>query len=84
MWIELDHSRDGIARRGHVSAQLADQLEKSIVDGELRDYMYLPSMATLQQETGVARRTIQKAYALLVERGLVRWEIGVGYLIRRR
>lgn len=51
--------------------QLAGKLRAAIQRGEIRPGEALPSLAYLQQETGLAVNTVRKAIALLADEGLV-------------
>jgi GntR family transcriptional regulator len=46
-------------------------LREEITSGRIAPRRPIPSVTTLQQETGLARGTIRKAIALLVKDGLV-------------
>lgn len=51
--------------------QVADMLREQIAAGELPPGRPLPSQRTLIQEHGLARGTVARAIAILVEEGLV-------------
>ena len=51
--------------------QVADMLRAQIASGELPPGRPLPSQRTLIQEYGLARGTVARAMAILVEEGLV-------------
>jgi GntR family transcriptional regulator len=51
--------------------QLADILREQITSGEIEPGRPLPSQRTLIQEHGLARGTVARAIAILVEEGLV-------------
>lgn len=64
--------------------QLADLLAGRIERGELVPNRPIPSVATLQQEYGLARGTILHALRVLRERGLVRIVPGRGAFVVER
>ena len=51
--------------------QLADQLRQRIVSGEIEPDEQLPSLKQIQDETGLAVKTIRHGVSLLVAEGLV-------------
>lgn len=51
--------------------QLAAILRERIASGQIPPRRPIPSVTTLQQQTGLARGTIRKAIALLADEGLV-------------
>jgi GntR family transcriptional regulator len=51
--------------------QLADRLAAAIATGEFAPDDPIPSLRTLQQETGLAMATVQHAITVLREEGLV-------------
>ena len=64
--------------------QLADDLRRQILDGEIEPHRPLPSKRQLTQELGIAGATVDKAIRLLKEEGLVRTVIGMGiYVVER-
>lgn len=64
--------------------QLADLIQGRIERGELRPNRPIPSIATLHQETGLARNTIVKTLRVLVDRELIRIVPGRGAYVRER
>jgi len=62
--------------------QLADLLREQIQRGELRPNRRIPSVATLQQEYGLARGTVLHAVKVLVDEGLVYVVTGRGVYVR--
>ena len=51
--------------------QLADRIAEAIAAGEYRPDDPIPSLRTLQQETGLAMATVQHAISVLRTEGLV-------------
>ena len=51
--------------------QLADKIRAAIAAGEYGPDDPLPSLRTLQQETGLAMATVQHAMAVLRDEGLI-------------
>lgn len=64
--------------------QVANAVQKRIEDGEIEPGQPIPSEKSLQQEYGVARGTVRRAVALLVERGLVVTIQGRGSYVKPR
>jgi GntR family transcriptional regulator len=62
--------------------QLAEQLRRRIESGEIGKDEPLPSITRLQQETGLAVKTIRAGIALLVDDGLVYTVPGRGTFAR--
>jgi GntR family transcriptional regulator len=65
-------------------AQIADELRKRILSGELEPRMPIPSELHLQQEFGVARDTARKAVGVLRDEGYVRTVQGMGTFVCER
>jgi GntR family transcriptional regulator len=61
--------------------QLAQILRDRIAAGDIAPGRRIPSVTELEQETGLARDTIQKAVRLLREEGLVETVIGMGVFV---
>jgi GntR family transcriptional regulator len=61
--------------------RVAAQLRRRIEDGELSPGDAVPSITTLQQETGHARATVGKALRLLEAEGYVSRYAGLGYFV---
>lgn len=51
--------------------QLKDEIVKCIATGEFREGDYLPSIRQLGTELGINMHTVNKAYAILREEGLI-------------
>ena len=64
--------------------QLYDLLRRSIEDGTYPPRTPLPSAREIQQESGLARATIAKAYDRLKDEGLVRFVPGRGPFVAPR
>lgn len=62
--------------------QLADRLRAAIAAGEYPKDTAIPSLRTLQQETGLAMATVQHAIRVLEEEGLVVRVSGRGNFVR--
>ncbi|HEY1920871.1 MAG TPA: GntR family transcriptional regulator [Streptosporangiaceae bacterium] len=65
-----------------LSQQLAAVLRRQIKDGELVVGRPVPSQRSLVQEYGLARGTVARAVAILVEEGLVVIVPGKGAYVR--
>ena len=61
--------------------QLADYLRARIDDGTYPPRAKLPSEVTLVQETGFARDTVRKAFAVLLDEGRVYVVRGLGTFV---
>ena len=64
--------------------QLADRIRAAIAAGEYGPDDQIPSLRTLQQETGLAMATVQHAIRVLAEEGLVYSVSGRGTFVRSR
>lgn len=64
--------------------RLAAMLREDIESGALAPGEPVPSITTLSQEHGYARKTIAHAFALLVDQGLVVRVPGLGYYVADR
>jgi len=64
--------------------RVANALAADVASGHLHAGERLPAQRELARELGVAIGTITRAYALAVERGLVRAEVGRGTFVRGR
>jgi GntR family transcriptional regulator len=62
--------------------QLADRIAAAIATGEYGPDDPIPSLRTLQQETGLAMATVQHAIRVLVDEGLVYAVGGRGTFVR--
>jgi GntR family transcriptional regulator len=65
-----------------VYMQVANALRERIKDGELKPGYPIPSITTIQRESGVSRQTISKAFGVLVDEGLITRIPGLGYYVR--
>ena len=65
---------------GPVYAQVREQIESQIRDGQLAPGVALPSPAALAQELAVDRGEIQRAYFELEHSGIVAKETGKDFL----
>jgi DNA-binding LacI/PurR family transcriptional regulator len=61
--------------------QLAEQLRAQIASGELTPEARLPTVAQIQAQLGVSQSTVDKAYALLEQEGLIVREQGRGTFV---
>ena len=59
--------------------RLAARLRRQILDGEVAPGQRVPSITTLSQEFGHARKTCGKAMRLLEQEGLLTFIPGLGY-----
>src|SRR5215213_106301 len=64
--------------------QLADELRRRIMSGELVPGSKLPSESTLAQEYGLARPAVRAAISVLRSEGLVSTERGFGTKVREQ
>lgn len=64
--------------------QLAGQLRQAIVSGQIQPDEPLPSLTTIQQETGLAVKTIRQGIAVLVDEGLANTVPGRGTFVTRK
>lgn len=62
--------------------QLADRIRAAIASGEYGPDDPIPSLRTLQQETGLAMGTVQHAITVLEEEGVVYSVRGRGTFVR--
>src|SRR5688500_7678076 len=67
-----------------VYRQIADELEREIATGVLRDGEALPALRTLAADLQVNPNTVQHAYRLLALRGLVQVRRGQGTFVTPR
>jgi DNA-binding GntR family transcriptional regulator len=72
-----DHEADP-----RVYVQIAAALRDKISSGELESGQPVPSITTLTQDWGVARRTAAHALQVLEDEGLIRRWPGRGYYVR--
>ena len=61
--------------------QIASQFKDSIMNGEIREGEYLPSIRGLARDLKISVITTMKAYELLTEEGLVSAVQGKGYIV---
>lgn len=66
-------------RRRRLSDAITEQIERMIVDGELRPGDSLPSERELSTQLGVSRPSLREALLLLESRGLVQARRGGGF-----
>jgi GntR family transcriptional regulator len=64
--------------------QLATELRRQILEGEIPPHRPIPSKSRLKQELGVAGNTVDKAVQLLKDEGLVRAVHGLGIFVVER
>jgi DNA-binding GntR family transcriptional regulator len=69
---------------GHTYQRIADDLRRSIVDGELPPGAKLPSRHELSRRYGVSDRVAVEAVRLLVAEGFVEARSGSGSYVRKR
>jgi DNA-binding GntR family transcriptional regulator len=62
--------------------QLADLVRQGIADGTYGPRQPIPSLTSLQQQTGLSVNTIRKGIAILEDEGLVRTVPGRGTYVR--
>ncbi|MFY9553040.1 MAG: PLP-dependent aminotransferase family protein [Thermoanaerobaculia bacterium] len=80
---QLDLSQIGIDRAAPIplAEQVRDAIEREISDGLLPEHSRLPTTRELAAALGVNRGTVQAAYRLLAERGLVEGRVGSGTVV---
>jgi DNA-binding GntR family transcriptional regulator len=62
-------------------AQLADNIERAIADGQLACGDRLPSELKIAADLKVTQSTVRRAWAFLWRKGIVRRESGVGTFV---
>ncbi|MBQ4286128.1 MAG: GntR family transcriptional regulator [Bacteroidales bacterium] len=67
--------------RKPIYKQLTEHFQKDIHMGILSPGDMLPSMNDLSRATGISKETVKKAYAILVDRGLVVPKQGKGFFV---
>lgn len=77
LWVLDPNGRQGLA------AQVASQVRRGLVDGELNAGELLPSSAELAQVLGVNANTVLAAYRSLRDEGLLEFRRGRGVRVRR-
>jgi DNA-binding transcriptional MocR family regulator len=80
---QLDLSQIGIDRAAPIplAEQVRDAIEREISGGSLPSNSRLPTTRELAAALGVNRGTVQAAYRLLAERGLVEGRVGSGTVV---
>jgi len=64
--------------------QIADQISRSIAAGELQVGQMLPSVRQLARELVINPNTVAKAYADLVQAGIVETQAAKGFFVSKR
>lgn len=64
--------------------QVADRIREQIADGTYEPHAPIPSISSLQQQTGLAVNTIRKGLAILETEGLIRTVPGRGTFVTER
>ena len=64
--------------------QIADQISRSIAAGELEVGQILPSVRQLARELVINPNTVAKAYADLVQSGIVETQAAKGFYVAKR
>lgn len=64
--------------------QIADQISRSVAAGELEVGQMLPSVRQLARELVINPNTVAKAYADLVQSGIVETQAGKGFYVAKR
>lgn len=64
--------------------QIANLIERRIVDGTYPPNRKVPSESAICEEFGVSRRTARSAYALLADRGMIVTVPGKGTYVAER
>ncbi|MEK3670155.1 GntR family transcriptional regulator [Paenibacillus sp. FSL R10-2771] len=77
MFIELDLQSDT-----PLYTQLADQLTEGIASGELKPGDPLPSIRRLAEDLGINLHTVNKAYNLLKQEGLLQVHRKTGVIVQ--
>lgn len=64
--------------------QIADQISRSVAAGEMEVGQMLPSVRQLARELVINPNTVAKAYADLVQSGIVETQVGKGFYVAKR
>ena len=64
--------------------QIADQISRSVAAGELEVGHMLPSVRQLARELVINPNTVAKAYADLVQAGILETQAGKGFFVAKR
>ena len=64
--------------------QIADQINRAVAAGELEVGQMLPSVRQLARELVINPNTVAKAYADLVQSGIVETQAGRGFFVAKR
>ena len=64
--------------------QIADQISRSVAAGEMEVGQMLPSVRQLARELVINPNTVAKAYADLVQSGIVETQAGKGFYVAKR
>ena len=64
--------------------QIADQISRSVAAGDLEVGHMLPSVRQLARELVINPNTVAKAYADLVQAGIVETQAGKGFFVAKR
>jgi len=64
--------------------QVADEIASTIANGTLKPGEKLPSLRTMKQRRQVSMTTVQEAFGMLEDRGLIEARPQSGYFVRRR
>lgn len=64
--------------------QIADQISRSVAAGDLEVGQLLPSVRQLARELVINPNTVAKAYADLVQAGILETQAGKGFFVAKR
>lgn len=64
--------------------QIADRIRADILDGTIPPREPIPSLSSIQQDTGCAPNTIRRGIAILIDEGLVHTVRGRGTFVTER
>ena len=73
-----------IIQRRSLADEVAEQVQKQIIDGELKEGDKLPIEAELMKEFGVGRSSIREAVKKLENMGYLKYSKGKGLLSQPR
>lgn len=72
-----------VGTRGGLVERVVNEIQRVIVDGQLRPGTKLPPERELAEELGVSRTVIREAVRILVAKGLLETRPGVGTIVRQ-
>src|SRR6185503_8156327 len=70
-----------LSRRGHLGADVYQQLKSAVLDGRLRPGEPLPATRELARRLSVSRNTVMNAYQQLIAEGFLVGRVGAGTFV---